>query len=205
MANAKYQRDLLNESGAEMLAICSSQFEKAKDAFLNHDSDLAEEVILNEVRVNALDLRIEKSCEKFLALYNPVAIDLRFIMAIRKINFDLERIADHAFSISKYVVEVDEKIPPHLFEALQFQTMYDTIVKMFEKITEAYENKDVKAARKVFKKDKVLDKINADSFAVLEKEIKKDNNIISEALLLFSVIKKKAKECSIIINRHAAE
>ena len=178
MANAQYQRDLLNESGAEMLAICTSQLEKAKNAFLNHDSDLAEEVIINEVRVNALDLRIEKSWEKFLALYNPVANDLRFIMAIRKINFDLERIADHAYSISKYVVEVDKKIHPHLFEVLQFHIMYDTIVKMLDNIAEAYENKDVKTARKVFKKDKVLDKINADSFAVLEIEIKKDNNII---------------------------
>ena len=200
MANAQYQRDLLNESGAEMLAICTSQLEKAKNAFLNHDSDLAEEVILNEIRVNALDLRIEKSCEKFLALYNPVAIDLRFIMAIRKINFDLERIADHACSISKYVVEVDEKIPPHLFEVLQFQTMYDTIVKMLDNITEAYENKDAKSARKVFKKDKILDKINVDSFAILEIEIKKNNNIISEALLLFSVIKKMERVGDLIKN-----
>ena len=47
MANAQYQRDLLNESGAEMLAICTSQLEKAKNAFLNHDSDLAEEVMGN--------------------------------------------------------------------------------------------------------------------------------------------------------------
>ena len=127
MANAEYQRNLLNESGAEMLAICTSQLAKAKEAFLNHDSDLAEEVIHTETRVNALDLRIEKNCEKFLALYNPVAIDLRFIMAIRKINFDLERMADHAYSISKYVVDRDQKISPQLLEAVQFQTMYDTI------------------------------------------------------------------------------
>jgi len=177
MANAQYQRDLLNESGAEMLAICIAQLEKAKDAFLNHDSDLAEEVILTEIRVNALDLRIEKSCEKFLALYNPVANDLRFIMAIRKINFDLERIADHACSISKYVVEVDKKIQPHLIEAVQFQKMYDTIVKMFDNISDAYTNKYVKSARKVFKKDKILDNINTESFKILEIEIKKTTTL----------------------------
>ena len=99
--NAEQQRDSLNEAGFEMLTLCISQIEKATEAFLTHDSDLAEEVINTETRVNALDLKIENDCEKFLALYNPVAIDLRFIMAILKINFDLERIADHAYGIDR--------------------------------------------------------------------------------------------------------
>lgn len=184
------QREILNQAGLEMLLLCKSQLEKSVLAFLNHDSDLAEEVIHTENRVNAFDLKIEKDCEKYLALYNPVAIDLRFIMAIRKINFDLERIGDHAYSISKYVVDVDKEIPRHLFEALQFNLMSITLAKMIDQITEAYENKDVIVARKVFKKDKVLDKINASAFTALETEIKKDTTIISEALLLFSVIKK---------------
>ena len=91
----------LNQTGFEMLSLCVSQIKKAKEAFLTHDSDLAEEVMNTENRVNALDLKIEKDCEKFLAFINPVAIDLRFIMAILEINFDLERIADHAYGISK--------------------------------------------------------------------------------------------------------
>lgn len=200
VVNAEQQRDILNQAGLEMLNLCKSQLEKSKEAFLNHDSDLAEEVIHTENRVNALDLKIEKDCEKFLALYNPVAIDLRYIMAIRKINFDLERIADHAFSISKYIVEKDKKIKPHLFKVLAFEKMYDTASLMLENITIAYENKDAKTARKVFKKDKILDKINLDSFAIIENEIKKDNAIISEALLLFSVIKKMERVGDLIKN-----
>ena len=89
MDNASYQREIINHAGLDMLNLSMSQLEKAKEAFLTHDSDLAEEVINTENRVNALDIKIEKDCEKFIALYNPVAIDLRFIMAIRKINFDL--------------------------------------------------------------------------------------------------------------------
>lgn len=200
VVNAEQQRDILNQAGLEMLNLCKSQLEKSKEAFLNHDSDLAEEVIHTENRVNALDLKIEKDCEKFLALYNPVAIDLRFIMAIRKINFDLERIADHAFSISKYIVDEDKKIKPHLFKALDFEKMYETTSLMLENITKAYENKDVKVARKVFKKDKVLDKINANAFSIIEQEIKKDNTLISEALLLFSVIKKMERVGDLIKN-----
>ena len=95
----------------------------------------AEEVINTETRVNALDLKIENDCEKFLALYNPVAIDLRFIMAILKINFDLERIADHAYGISKYIIDQDKKIDARLFEVLKFDVIYETITSMFDDIT----------------------------------------------------------------------
>lgn len=190
MVNAKQQRDLLNQAGVQMLNLCISQLEKAKEAFVNHDSDLAEEVMYTEIRVNALDLKIESDCEKFLALYTPVAIDLRFIMAVRRINYDLERIADHAYNISKYVVDQNKKIAPELLQALDFDTMYQTLEKMLEYISVAYEEKDVKIARKVFKKDKILDDINKKSFAIIEAEIKKNNAIIGQALILFSVIKK---------------
>lgn len=200
MAKAEYQREQLNQAGLDMLALCISQIEKAKESFVSHDSDLAEEVLNNENRVNALDLKIEKDCEKFIALYNPVASDLRFIMAILKINSDLERIADHAYGISKYVVDVDKKIPLHLYEVLEFEKMFETISSMFENITKAYENNDVKSARKVFKKDKILDTINVNAFKAIETEIKKDNSIIAEALIIFSVVKKLERVGDLIKN-----
>ena len=198
--NTKEQRESLNQSGFEMLTLCKLQLEKAKEALVNHDTDLAEEVMNTEKRVNSLDLKIEKDCEKFLALYNPVAVDLRFIMAVLKMNAELERIADHAYNISKYVVEEDKKIPSHLFKALEFEKMYETIESMLDHITFAYTEKDVKTARKVFKKDKVLDKINIKSFSIIEAEIKKDNTIIQPALVLFSVVKKLERIGDLIKN-----
>lgn len=200
MVNADYQRGVINQAAFDMLNLCKSQLNKAKDAFLLHDGDLAEEVIHTETRVNAMDLRIGRDCEKFLALYNPVAMDLRFIMAVLKINSDLERIADHARNISNYVIEDDKKIPPHLIKAVQFEKMYDTINSMLDNITFAYSENDVKAARKVFKKDKVLDKINIKSFSILEDEIKKDATIVREVLLLFSVVKKLERVGDLIKN-----
>jgi phosphate transport system protein len=200
MANADYQREVLNQAVYDMLDLCRSQIEKAKEAFITHDEDLAEEVVHKETRVNAMDLKIARDCEKFLALYNPVAVDLRFIMAALKINYDLERIADHAYNISKYVVEEDKKIAPKLLKAIQFNTMSEALDAMLSHITIAYEEKDVKAARKVFKKDKVLDKINRNSFMVLEEEIKKDGSIIQQALILFSVVKKMERVGDLIKN-----
>jgi len=198
--NAEQQRALLNQTGLEMLTLCISQIEKATEAFLTHDTDLAEEVINTETRVNALDLKIENDCEKFLALYNPVAIDLRFIMAILKINFDLERIADHAYGISKYIIDQDKKIDARLFDVLKFDVIYETITSMFDDITTAYETKDASFARKVFKKDKILDKINANSFAIIEEEIKKDISVVDQILLLFAVVKKYERVGDLIKN-----
>ena len=198
--NTKEQRVSLNQSGFEMLTLCKSQLDKAREAFVNHDIDLAEEVMNTEKRVNSLDLKIEKDCEKFLALYNPVAVDLRFIMAVLKMNAELERIADHAYNISKYVIEEDKKIAPHLLKALEFDKMYETIDSMMDHITFAYTEKDVKTARKVFKKDKVLDKINIKAFGVIEEEIKKDISITQQALILFSVVKKLERVGDLIKN-----
>ncbi|MGB5362469.1 MAG: phosphate signaling complex protein PhoU [Aureibaculum sp.] len=193
-------RKAINEAGLEMLALCKSQLQKAREAFINNDSDLAEEVLYRETHINALDLKIEKDCERFLALYNPVATDLRFIIAVLKINYELERIADHAFNISKYVVENDKKIAPHLLKVLEFDKMYETIDTMMDHITFAYTEKDVKTARKVFKKDKVLDKININSFKIIEEAIIKDHKVIHDALLVFSVVKKLERVGDLIKN-----
>ncbi|RXP64437.1 phosphate signaling complex protein PhoU [Lutibacter sp. HS1-25] len=198
--NAEQERAQLNQTGLEMLSLCISQIEKATEAFLTHDTDLAEEVINTENRVNALDLKLQNDCEKFLALYNPVAVDLRFVMAVLKINFDLERIGDHAYGISRIIVDQDKKIQPNLFEVLKFDKIYETITSMFDDITTAFESKDASFARKVFKKDKVLDKINANSYAIIEEEIKKDNGVINQTLLLFAIIKKYERVGDLIKN-----
>ena len=200
MQNIEEQRESINNSITKMLSICKSQLQKATEAFVTHDSDLAEEVIRKENRVNALDIKIEEDCENYLALYNPVAVDLRFIMAILKINAEIERIADHAYGISRYVVDEEKPISPELLKAVQFDKMYDTLKNMLENITDAYENKDVKIARKVFKKDKILDKINGKSFMVLEAEIKKDINLVSQSFILFSVVKKFERVGDLIKN-----
>jgi phosphate transport system protein len=123
-----------------------------------------------------------------------------FIMALLKINSELERMADHAYSIARYVVEEDKKIDKNLFAAVEYEKMYETIDSMFQDITIAYESKDVKIARKVFKKDKVLDKINFESFSSLEKAIKKDNVSVRQALLVFSVVKKFERVGDLIKN-----
>src|ERR1019366_1896379 len=85
------------------------QLSKANEAMLNFDKDLAREVILKEKRVNAFELKIDRDCENIFALYCPVAIDLRFLLAVLKINSNLERIGDIADGVARYIVESSEK------------------------------------------------------------------------------------------------
>lgn len=190
MISLDSHKETLNQAGIEMLNLCRKQLENARDAFFNHDSELAEEVIHTENRVNALDLKIDRDCERFIALHNPVASDLRFVLALRKINFDLERVGDHSYGISKYIVEIDTPIDARLIEKMRVEEMFETALSMLENITDAYTEADTKLARKVFKKDKILNKINMLSFGIISEEVKADAQLIDQFLLLFSVIKK---------------
>ncbi len=200
MTNLDQYRESLKQSGLEMFELCEKQMLKSKEAFLTHDSDLAEEVIHTENRVNALDLKIDRDCERFIALYTPVAGDLRFVLALRKINFDLERVGDHAYGVAKYIIEINTPIDPKLLVNLRFVEMYDSALSMLDDIKAAYINDDTKKARKVYKKDKVLNKININAFKVISEEVKKDPNLIDQYLLLFSIIKKIERIGDLITN-----
>ena len=200
MISLDQHKEALNQSGIEMLKLCKKQLSNAREAFFNHDSDLAEEVLHTENRVNALDLKIDRDCERFIALHNPVASDLRFVLALRKINFDLERVGDHAFGISNYIVEIDTPISKILLEEMRAVEMFDAALSMLDDISGAYISTDTKKARKVFKKDKTLNKININAFKVISEGVKKDPNLIEQYLLLFSVIKKLERIGDLVTN-----
>ncbi len=200
MISLDQHKDALNQSGIEMLELCKKQLSNAREAFFNHDSDLAEEVLHTENRVNALDLKIDRDCERFIALHNPVAGDLRFVLALRKINFDLERVGDHAYGISNYIVQVDTPIEQRLLGEMKVEEMFTAALSMLDDITGAYISTDTKKARKVFKKDKTLNKINMNAFTVIAEGVKKDPLLIEQYLLLFSVIKKLERIGDLVTN-----
>src|SRR3546814_1604843 len=77
--------------------VCSSDL----TALINNDKAMAREVIFNEKRVNAYELRIDKDCENIITLQNPMAHDMRFVFATLKINSNMERIGDNAEEIER--------------------------------------------------------------------------------------------------------
>jgi len=167
-----------------------SQLQKAEEALKNMDRDLAREVILTEKRVNAFELKIDRDCEDILALFAPVAIDLRFILAVLKINMNLERTGDIAEGIAKFVVDIPADFDVRLLEITRVLEMYQQGNEMVIDVMNAFEEEDTSLARKVFKKDDLLDEINKNAATIVADFIKDNPSKIESALYILSTIRK---------------
>jgi phosphate transport system protein len=190
MAQIETELQLLKAEAINMWTLVNSQLSKARLAFLNFDKDLAREVVTKEKRVNGSELKIDRDCENIFALFCPVAIDLRFLLAVLKINSNLERIGDIAEGIAKYIIDAEAPFTKELLDVTRILPMYEESVKMLEDTQEAFEKEDTILARSVFKKDDFLDDINRHAHKVLERHLKDHPEDTSQALWLLSIIRK---------------
>jgi len=190
MTHLEAEINELKASLKEMTSLTAGQIQKARDAFFNLDKELAREIIFYERRINSLELKIDRDCENILALLSPVAIDLRFVLATLKINSSLERIADNAESMSRYVLEMKEPFDAQLLKQIKLAEMFDTAVSMIGDIEQALDNEDSTLARKVLLKDDLLDEINAVAPHTAEVFIKGNIDKTYQTLFILSVVRK---------------
>jgi phosphate transport system protein len=180
----------LKEEVINMWVLVQSQLDKAREAMIHFDKDLAREIVQKEKRVNAMELKIDRDCENIFALYCPVAIDLRFLLAVLKINNNLERIGDIAEGIAKYIIESKVHFEAKIFEETEMLRMYKEAVNILTDTRMAFEQEDTLLARSIFKRDELLDQINSELNDNVAKLIKEDLAIINEALYAASIIRK---------------
>lgn len=190
MSNLDNEIKLLKDNVLELMFMVKNQLEKGQRALDTFDEELAEEITINEKRVDSLELTIDRDCENLLALYNPVAVDLRFVMASFKINSDLERIGDHANSIAKYILDFGEAMDDESIKKMQLDKMYNTSLRMMSNIFNAFITEDTELARKVFKLDKTLNEINRKASSITSELISADVKHTQNYLYLFSIIRK---------------
>jgi phosphate transport system protein len=158
------RKELLN-----MFLAVNNQLLKSEKALLEFDKDLAAEITNAEKRINSLELKIDRDCENILALYSPVAVDLRFVLSVYKINHELERIADIADGIANYVNNVKVPFPKKAIANVKIEDMFSKCQAMMDNVIEAFEKEDTKIARRVFKQDELLNTINSNgSHAIIE-------------------------------------
>jgi phosphate transport system protein len=174
----------------EMFELVMLQLKKSSEALNNMDGELAREVNFNERRVNALELKIDKDCENIIALFNPVAVDLRFVLAVLKINSNLERIGDICDGISRYVVEAGTPFNKDLLGITRLNEMFEMALSMLTDVKNAFDQESTKVARGVFQKDDLLDEINGSANATLEKFIPGNLDKIDQCLHIVSTIRK---------------
>ena len=152
----------------EMWTLVYQQLDCAYRSVLDADQKLANTVVAREKRVNAFELKIDSDIEDFIALYNPVAVDLRFALAMLKINSNLERIGDYADSIARFVIR--NQIRPEnkvLFNELQLQDMFDMVLDMLNTTYDGLQKRDLQLTKSVFEKDETLDILNQNAINAL--------------------------------------
>src|ERR1700760_4016111 len=120
----------LKKELVNMWMLVQSQLNNAKEAMIKFDKDLAREVLVKEKRVNSFELKIDRDCENIFALYCPVAVDLRFLLAALKINTNLERIGDIAAGVAKYVIESPVNFDMAAMEKSGLLRMYDEAISI---------------------------------------------------------------------------
>lgn len=186
----------------DMALLVRNQLDKCVTAFYTFDKDLAKEVVKNEKRVNGHELKIDSKCEHILALFNPVAIDLRFVVASLKMVSDLERIGDNAEGISNFIIRNERPFDPQLIADLRLKEMTDTALDMLTVLCDSFETDNTKLARTIFSKDELLDEINYGANAVITEYCKNqtDPEKILQAIYLLSIIRKMERVGDYVTN-----
>ena len=190
MSQIDTQLHHLKTEVTEMALLVSSQISKSVVALIDFDKDLAREVIFNEKRVNAFELKVDKDCENIIALFNPVANDLRYVFSTIKINYNFERIGDNAEGIAQYVLQASQKFDDQLLVNCRLLEMLETVNQMITDVCTAYISDDPKLARTIFEMDSVLNEINKSSTGIIAEFIQKKSDNILDALYVLTIIRK---------------
>ncbi len=181
----------LKTSLFEMWVLVEKQLQKAELAWTNYDKDLAHEVISRERKVNALELKIDAECEVFIATHTPVAVDLRMLLSILKINNNLERIGDFAESIARFVIKHQtQPVAQELASALQLEVMKNTISEMMHLAKKGWKEENCSCVGKVFSMDDIVDEINKKSVEIIASHITKYPETVSEMMHLNTLIRR---------------
>lgn len=133
---------------------------RALDAFSRVDTDLATQVVEDDRDIDSTEIRLEEECLKILALYQPVATDLRTVIAILKINAALERMADFAVHIAKHTIAVERNaIDIPFAQRVDFSEMQSLVLSMLRDSVDVMQHSDSVLACRVIERDGKVDSI----------------------------------------------
>ncbi len=172
----------------DLLTLCAMVEEslwQAVKSIKNRDLSLAETVINSDIEIDQMEVRVEENCLKILALHQPVAIDLRFIITALKINSDLERIGDLAVNIAEHSQYLSTQKPIDTF--FDFETMAEKTQAMVKNSLDALINIDTDLASDVCQADDEVDAINRQMYDQVKDQIGRSSETVETSLHLLSV------------------
>ena len=156
----------LKQMAAQMAADAEDALAKAVHAVSVRDTQLAKRVLEGDYRIDCEEIKIEEECLKILALYQPVASDLRTVVTILKVNIEIERIADMACNIAERVADMAqfelESTPEIQFDCTE---MAERTREMLRFALDSMTYRDPELAERVMRSDDVIDAMNRQNFA----------------------------------------
>lgn len=173
----------------KMLLALSAEVEgrvkQAVQALLTGDRKLAEQVKSGDAQIDNMEIELEEECLKVLALHQPVATDLRFIVSILKINNDLERVADFAVNIAERAIDLSGAIKIECpYDVARMAELVEIMLKM---CLDALVEKDTNLARQTINFDDEVDAMHKDNFSKVKEAIRSDPTCLDGLVYYLSI------------------
>jgi phosphate transport system protein len=181
------QLDLLSDKLLRMGGLVEEAIARCVQALVERDSDVAEHLIESDIEVDRIELEIDHLCTEMLALRQPMARDLRFIMTAVKINTDLERIGDLACNVAERALELN--LEPQLKPYIDIPRMAECARTMVKEALDAFVNRNADLARKVCRSDALVDDLTSQIFRELLSYMIEDPQTIRRAIRITFVAK----------------
>jgi len=176
------QRDVetLKKALMDISVMVEDAINKAILALVDRRTELARDVMHGDNEIDQKEVMIEEECLKILALHQPVAADLRFIIVVLKVSNDLERMGDLAVNITERAAYLSTH--PPLQVELDFPLMAAKVRMMVRESLTSLINRDTELAREVLAKDDDIDDLNRDMFVSLQDLMRSDTNTVERAV-----------------------
>ncbi|MGA7856301.1 MAG: phosphate signaling complex protein PhoU [Terracidiphilus sp.] len=182
MTRIRFQRSLdeLKENLLVMAGLAEQAIQRAIEAYRVRDLSICDLVSRSENAINRLERDIDQSALDLLAMEQPMAIDLRFILGVIKINADLERVGDAAKSISDRVRNMEQMAVAEL--PVDIPRMATLAAEMVRKSLQSFIEADAEIARSVLRMDDAVDAMNRAAYKALTKVMEEQSHIAPQAL-----------------------
>ncbi len=153
-------------------SLVEDRLQKASLATQNRDPELLQVIIRSDWEIDEMEIEVEEECLKILALHQPVASDLRLLVAMIKINDELERIADNAVNIAKRLQTINKDST--LAFSIDYQPMFGIVLRMFKLSLDALVTENAEQARRIFFEDEEVNRLRNEAYKSVTHELNKE-------------------------------
>ena len=177
--------DSLKKTLLELSAEVEGRVKQAVQALLSGDRELAQKVKTGDSQIDNMEIELEEECLKVLALHQPVATDLRFIVSVLKINNDLERVADFAVNIAQRSLDLGDV--ERIDCPYDIATMAELVERMLKMALDSLVESDTELARQTIRLDDDVDDMHKANFTSVKEAIRKDITSLDSLVLYLSI------------------